>query len=109
MDDVNKKPAPLRVAPRPHICSVCGKNSYSLAGIHPQCAARAADQARMDRVRADRLATPSNVISTTGPASRLQAVAPARHQKVCSRCRKVQHVRRKICECGHAFAGIAAR
>lgn len=41
-----KKPEPLyREAPGKN-CPVCGKRSYSLRGIHPQCAVQQADAPR---------------------------------------------------------------
>ena len=41
-----KKPEPLyREAPG-KFCPVCGKRSYSLRGIHPQCAVQQADAPR---------------------------------------------------------------
>jgi hypothetical protein len=95
MDD-KKKPAPLHQIPRPQICSICGKNSYSRAGVHPQCAAHAADRARMDKVK-----------SMRSPALPSAPAAPTRYQKRCPRCSKLQHVRRKTCECGHVFSPAA--
>jgi hypothetical protein len=47
----SKKPEPLfveQLAGQP--CPVCGKRSYSLAGIHPQCAMLQADAPRQRRL-----------------------------------------------------------
>jgi hypothetical protein len=47
----SKKPEPLFVqelSGQP--CPVCGKRSYSLAGIHPQCAVQQADAPRQRRM-----------------------------------------------------------
>ena len=42
-----RKPEPLIVEPRRgRACPVCGKQSYSLEGIHPQCAMQQADAPR---------------------------------------------------------------
>jgi hypothetical protein len=42
-----RKPEPLIVEPRRgRTCPVCGKQSYSLEGIHPQCAMQQADAPR---------------------------------------------------------------
>jgi hypothetical protein len=43
----SRKPEPLLSAPPAgKICPVCGKRSYSLRGIHPQCAVQQADAPR---------------------------------------------------------------
>jgi hypothetical protein len=41
-----KKPEPLFHSPPGKFCPVCGKRSYSLRGIHPQCAVQQADAPR---------------------------------------------------------------
>jgi hypothetical protein len=41
-------------APRGRICPVCGKASYSLGGIHPQCSQSQADEKTAVRLRAAR-------------------------------------------------------
>ena len=41
-----KKPEPIFPSRKPNICPVCGKSSYSAAGIHPQCAEKQADEKR---------------------------------------------------------------
>ena len=41
------KPEPLYATPSlGTVCPVCGKKSYSAAGIHPQCAVKQADAPR---------------------------------------------------------------
>ena len=41
------KPEPLYSMPSlGTVCPICGKKSYSVAGIHPQCAVRQADAPR---------------------------------------------------------------
>ena len=42
----HKKPAAVIATGREKHCPVCGKRSYSSAGIHPQCAMRQADNAQ---------------------------------------------------------------
>ena len=43
----SSKPAPLMTMPSlGTVCPVCGKKSYSAAGIHPQCAVQQADAPR---------------------------------------------------------------
>jgi hypothetical protein len=43
----NRKPEPLLNQPSVgRVCPVCGKKSYSLTGIHPQCAVQQADAPR---------------------------------------------------------------
>ncbi len=51
-----KKPEPMFVAPQIKICPVCGKQSYSREGIHPQCATVQADSARKEQLAAKRKA-----------------------------------------------------
>jgi hypothetical protein len=41
-----KKPEPIFQSVLGNDCPVCGKKSYSLGGIHPQCAMRQADAPR---------------------------------------------------------------
>ncbi len=36
------------------VCPVCGKSSYSLAGVHPQCSQKQADEKTAVRLRAAR-------------------------------------------------------
>ena len=48
-------------------CPVCGEISYSLEGIHPQCAQRQADQTRMNHLKAARLAEPPAVTAPISP------------------------------------------
>jgi len=90
---MNQKPQPL-YAPRDRKhCPVCGQVSYSAVGIHPQCAVHQADEKRMQGVKAR-----SN-------ASKEPAAPPVmqRWQKACPSCRALMHVRKKLCDCGHAF------
>jgi hypothetical protein len=43
----SSKPAPLIAMPSlGTVCPVCGKKSYSMGGIHPQCAVQQADAPR---------------------------------------------------------------
>ncbi len=44
------KPEPLFVAPLGKMCPMCGKRTYSVGGIHPQCAVRQADAPRQKRL-----------------------------------------------------------
>ena len=38
-----RKPVPVQVTPTRALCPVCGKASYSLTGVHPQCVVARAD------------------------------------------------------------------
>jgi len=52
----NKKNVPTVVTAKGKCCPVCGRVSYSLGGIHPQCSFFRADQkvlARRRRTRAN--------------------------------------------------------
>jgi hypothetical protein len=86
-----KKPTPLVSQPSGKVCPVCGKQTYSLGGIHPQCAVHQADSARSEKLRADR---------------KLEAAAEKPltwRSKKCPKCKKESHVRSKACQCGHTF------
>ena len=51
----NSKPEPLLVAPSlGTVCPICGKKSYSAAGIHPQCAMQQADAPRQAFLAAEK-------------------------------------------------------
>lgn len=89
----HKKPSPLIPRQARSPCPVCGEISYSLAGIHPQCAVRQADARRMEEIRSVRLADDAKPAATTRT-----------WQKVCPQCGLALHVRKKFCDCGHSFA-----
>lgn len=93
-----KKPQPLIRGRRRDPCPVCGEVSYSLTGIHPQCAARQADARRLERVKRNK-----KVKVAQKPTIQIKV-----WQKRCPKCRAVQHVRKKVCDCGHTFAHRAA-
>ena len=59
----SKKPQPLMGRHKREPCPVCGEISYSLEGIHPQCAQRRADQVRMNNIKATRLAEPAEPVT----------------------------------------------
>ncbi|WP_145371763.1 hypothetical protein [Maioricimonas rarisocia] len=92
----NRKPEPLFFRETHEACPVCGEVSYSASGIHPQCAVRQADQRRMEQIR---LAAAAEV--QEAPAS---SVPTASWQRVCPKCRQRQHVRKKVCACGHVLS-----
>lgn len=87
----NRKPTPLYLPVQRAVCPVCGTNSYSAAGIHPQCAMAVADRLRTERIKA---AAPLPVEAVK---------APRWTRKPCPRCQADQHVRRRSCECGYVF------
>ena len=89
-----KKPPPLIFYQTHKPCPVCGEISYSVAGVHPQCAVRQADENRMKRVKRD-----TSAGKTVKPASGVKS-----WQRVCPKCKALQHVRKKVCDCGHSFA-----
>jgi len=86
-----KKPEPLNPGRTREPCPVCGEISYSLGGVHPQCAVRQADQKRMSRIKRQQATE-----STSKPPS---SVKP--WQKICPKCKAVLHVRKKVCDCGY--------
>ena len=52
-----KKPSPIFTRPTGKACPVCGKRTYSQAGIHPQCAVDQADATRVQALKAERKRT----------------------------------------------------
>lgn len=82
----------------PKICPVCGKASYSAAGVHPQCSLKQADQERAKEIKAKQAKAEEE--SKKSP----KANQTARWQKQCPKCKASQHVRKKKCDCGHSFA-----
>ncbi len=94
MQTAHKKPLPLFGATTREPCPVCGHASYSLAGIHPQCAVRAADKVLNDRIKARQQARPDH------PPEELLS----HYHKRCPGCKKVQHVRKQICDCGRKLS-----
>ena len=72
-------------------CPVCGKQSYSKGGIHPQCAVRRIDEAMSARLRAERKS-----------AVHKPKLTPSTSKK-CPKCGTQSHVRLKKCSCGHFF------
>ena len=92
MNTLHKKPTPLYSTTARTPCPVCGHVSYSPAGIHPQCAMRAADKVQIDRDKARKLARTKPPVVTVG-----------RYQKQCPRCRTIHHIRKQTCDCGHSF------
>ena len=47
---------PVFMEPNSKVCPVCGKRSYSLGGIHPQCSMLLADAPRAERLVAEKKA-----------------------------------------------------
>jgi hypothetical protein len=86
-----KKPTPIVSQPSGKVCPVCGIRSYSLGGIHPQCAVYQADAARTEKLIAARKLESAKVKPSTW------------RSKTCRKCKKELHVRRKVCDCGHSF------
>jgi hypothetical protein len=82
----------------PNVCPVCGKSSYSAAGIHPQCAVKQSDQKREAKRK----------LSGKSPNAKMGKTKVFRvstsWQKTCPKCKLPQHVRKKTCECGHTLS-----
>jgi len=87
-----KKPEPLLPADKHDVCPVCGEKSYSQAGVHPQCSVKLADEKRMEGIKREQ----KNVKSRK-PAEE----KPKPWQRVCPRCKSLQHVRKRVCGCGY--------
>ncbi len=78
--------------PAKPVCPICGKASYSLGGIHPQCAIQQADEPRLNRLRATRAAEP-----------KVKKPVKQTWQKRCPKCGTQTHISQKLCKCGHSF------
>jgi hypothetical protein len=48
----NRKPEPLNASPVRRRCTICGNPSFSLSGVHPQCAAWKAGRLARDAQKA---------------------------------------------------------
>lgn len=90
----HKKPEPLIPVQTHDRCPVCGEVSYSLAGVHPQCAVQQADEKRVKRNKPD--GRVGKTLKSSGGAKPWQ--------KICPKCKALQHVRKKVCGCGYSFA-----
>jgi hypothetical protein len=77
--------------PIANACPVCGKPSYSLAKIHPQCAVLRADEPRTKLIAAEKKA------NATKPPS-LRAC-----EKLCPKCNSRLSAQQGMCPCGYAF------
>jgi hypothetical protein len=82
------------IVPQPprNLCPICGKATYSLGGIHPQCAMQQADAPRLALMKTRKVAEPKEK-------------KPARNvwKKRCPQCGEQSHVRLGVCKCGHSF------
>ena len=97
---MNQKPEPLYPSRNRKHCPVCGKVSYSAAGIHPQCAMDQADAKRIQEVKP----------LSKSPKKKVTKDADAKPwQKTCPKCKAFMHVRKKLCDCGYAFPGMGGR
>jgi len=92
---LNRKPQPLYSQAHRRLCPVCGKVSYSAAGIHPQCAVQQADAKRMNGVESP----PESLKKKTGVTN----AAAKPWQTTCPKCQALVHIRKKLCDCGHAL------
>jgi hypothetical protein len=99
VDQDHKKPVPLltrEIKPR-RLCSICGKATYSLGGIHPQCAQEQTDVPRVKDLKAAKKA--ENLKEKRASRDELSP-----WQKLCPKCRTHLHVRKLTCDCGHRFS-----
>ena len=97
---MNSKKANLAVARRGEkICPVCGSPSYSLGGIHPQCAMQQADAPRQKRLKEQKQAGVKRKSKAKG------RWRSAWNKKRCPKCGVEAHVRKRLCACGHDFLG----
>ena len=92
-----KKPVPVIADENYNLCPVCGKRSYSAAGMHPQCAQSQAEMVQKEKMAAEK--TVEEKLSVKAPRQQLS------WKKKCPKCDADVHIRKKICSCGHNFSG----
>jgi endogenous inhibitor of DNA gyrase (YacG/DUF329 family) len=78
-------------------CPICGKASYSLGGVHPQCSQRQADVKTSERLKAAQKAEALSPKAAPAPTAKIW-------QKRCPECHVHVHVRQARCACGFTFA-----
>jgi hypothetical protein len=79
------------------ICPVCGKASYSLGGIHPQCAMERADAKRKKQLKAKEQA------SNKQKPKLMRSETVRWNTKKCPNCSTESHIRKRHCNCGYDF------
>ncbi len=91
---VKRKPRSTQARRGPKTCPVCGEVSYSAAGVHPQCSVRQSDEKLREIIKEEGI-----------EEKKTEKVARnvTRWQKACPKCSAKQHVRKKVCDCGHKF------
>ena len=97
----SKKVVPIAARPGERTCPICGKPSYSVGGIHPQCAMQHADAPRKKSLKEEKLAG----LQGKSKAKKMGSSAWNRNKKRCPKCGAESHVRKKLCDCGHDFFG----
>ncbi len=80
------------------LCPICGKASYSLAGVHPQCSQRQADIKTSERLK-----EVAKKAALNSPRPAATPTVRSWHKR-CPECHKDVHVRLARCPCGFAFA-----
>jgi hypothetical protein len=92
-----KKPIPETTQEKSKICIVCGKKSYSLGGVHPQCAVHLAEAPRERELKAEKKLEAKNNLG--GKELR----QPSWSKKRCPKCGLGLHIRCRNCTCGYKF------
>jgi ribosomal protein S27AE len=91
-----KKPTPVITRWNNTKCPVCGQPSYSLGGIHPQCAMVQADASRKAQLMSQKKMA-AQIKAKTGSAPL------ALWEKLCPKCGARLPARKIACACGHRF------
>jgi hypothetical protein len=94
-----KKPTPVITQRTSRNCPVCGQRSYSLEGIHPQCAMAQADAPRKIQLIAQKKA--AALVKAKTDNSKL-----ALWEKLCPQCGSRLPARKSACVCGHRFTAL---
>lgn len=85
----------------PKLCPICGKASYSRAGVHPQCSQHQADLEIKAHLKEEAKKAEAEADPQSRPAA---ATATRTWHKRCPECGKEVHVRQARCACGFTFA-----
>jgi hypothetical protein len=91
---MSEKSVIIEPQPPRNLCPICGKATYSLGGIHPQCAMQQADEPRLSRLRTSKAAE-----ATVKKPAKVRQV----WKKRCPKCGTQVHARPESCRCGHKF------
>ncbi|HTM54721.1 MAG TPA: hypothetical protein VL175_11870 [Pirellulales bacterium] len=91
-----RKPVPIIPLGTKAVCPVCHKPSYSLGGMHPQCALARADAKTRAALKAKAVTDEKRAVKK--PWS-----------KICPKCKRQVPSRRMVCDCGQELALVGSK